>query len=281
MVTATKLQPRRDRYGRYMIPDPVTAKDRAWTRATTISKTISDEYHLKLYGQRMVAKGIGLRRDLYALAAATPLEDKDTLNSLCRQASDAAAASGKANLGTALHAFSERVDRGESLASVNAPAPWDQDVAAYVAKIASSGVTIEANMIERIVTLHGPGIAGTFDRIVRVPGRSLPMIADLKTGSFLGWQEFAIQFALYANADSLYNLGSGLHEPMPVVDKDTALVIHLPVGTATCDLYFLDIAAGWEAAQHAFWVRGWHKRKNLSTPVPAPTPQGTLPFAGP
>lgn len=263
-----------------MIVDPTTGKERAWTRATTISKAISDEYHLKLYAQRMVAKGIGIRRDLYALAAATPLDDKDTLNNLCRQASDAAQASGKANLGSALHAFTERVDRGESLASVNAPEPWDLDVMAYVAKLVECNVRIEAGMVERIVTLHKEGIAGTFDRLVRMPGYALPLIADLKTGNFLGWQEFAIQFAIYANADSLYNLQTGKHEPMPMVDKKTALVIHLPVGQAKCDLYYLDIEAGWEAAKQALWVRGWHKRKDLSKPVPA-IAQQTLPISTP
>lgn len=265
MSVTKALQPRRDRYGRYMIADPLTpSKDKAWTRATTVAKAISETYHLEQYAKRMCVHGIGLRRDLYALACAIPLEDKSALNDLCRQASDAASASGKANLGTALHAFTERADRGESLESINAPEPWASDIRAYVDTLTAANITIEAEMVERIVTLHEQGIAGTFDRIVRVPGHELPMIFDLKTGGFLGWQEFAIQFAIYANADSLFNLATGKHEPMPLVDKKQAIVCHLPVGQAKCDLYLLDIEAGWEACQHALWVRDWHKKKNLS-----------------
>lgn len=263
------LQPKRDRWGRYVIVDPNTGKDRSWTRATTIAKTISDEYHLNLWGKRMVVKGIGIRRDLYALASATPIDDKDTLNSIAKQATDAVNAGGKANLGSALHSFTERVDRGESLAEIAAPDPWDLDLQAYCDEMRRCNVTIEADMVERIVTLHELGIAGTFDRLVRVPGHDLPMIADLKTGGFLAWQDFAIQFAIYANADTLYDLKTQKHEPMPEVDKTQALVIHLPVGQAKCDLYFLDIAAGWEALQHCMWVRKWQKRKNLSKPLKA------------
>lgn len=263
------LQPKRDRWGRYLIVDPETGRDRSWTRATTIAKTISDEYNLQLWGKRMVAKGIGIRRDLYALASATPIDDKDTLNDICRQATDAVAAGGKANLGSALHSFTERIDRGESMAEINAPEPWNFDLQAYREELDRCHVTIEADMVERIVTLHELGIAGTFDRLVRVPGHDLPMIADLKTGGFLAWQDFSIQFAIYANADTLYSLKTRQHEPMPEVDKTKALVIHLPVGTAKCDLYLLDIEAGWEALQHAMWVRKWQKRKNLSKPLVA------------
>lgn len=260
---------RRDRYGRYMIPNPMSGADKAWTRATTISGAISDVYHLRLWEQRMVAKGIGQRRDLYALASATDIDDKDTLNRLCQQAKDAVAAGGKANLGTALHSFAERWDRGEELASINAPEPWDADLRAYVEEMTRADVTVIEEMVERIVTLHDYGIAGTFDRLVNVPGYKLPLIADLKTGSFMGWQEFAIQFAIYANADTMFNLATGKHEPMPEVNKHRALVIHLPVGQARCELHLLDIAAGWEAFEHAMWVRKWHKRKNLSKPLNA------------
>lgn len=261
------LQPKRDRYGRYVIVDPETGRDRSWTRATTIAKVLSDTYNLELWGKRMVVKGIGIRRDLYALASATPIDDKDTLNSIAKQATDAVAAGGKANLGSALHSFTERVDRGESLEEINAPEPWDQDLLAYCEEMDRCHVSIEADMVERIVTLHELGIAGTFDRLVTIPGFDLPMIADLKTGGFLAWQDFAIQFAIYANADSLYSLKTQKHEPMPEIDKTQALVMHLPVGQAKCDLYLLDIAAGWEALQHCMWVRKWQKRKNLSKPL--------------
>jgi hypothetical protein len=39
------------------------------------------------------------------------------------------------------------------------------------------------------------------------------------------------------------------------------LLIHLPAGQAKCDIYELDIQAGWEAVQLALNVRQWLKAK--------------------
>lgn len=42
--------------------------------------------------------------------------------------------------------------------------------------------------------------------------------------------------------------------------------MHLPVGEARCDLYMVDIAAGWDMASICGTVRDWRKRKNLAAP---------------
>jgi hypothetical protein len=48
--------------------------------------------------------------------------------------------------------------------------------------------------------------------------------------------------------------------------------MHLPVGKATCTLYEVDIAAGWEAVQLAVAVREWRKRNDLASQIPAVSP---------
>jgi hypothetical protein len=58
---------------------------------------------------------------------------------------------------------------------------------------------------------------------------------------------------------------------MPEVDQSEALVMHLPVGEARCDLYMVDIAAGWEMASVCGTVRDWRKRKNLAKRYDATT----------
>jgi len=61
------------------------------------------------------------------------------------------------------------------------------------------------------------------------------------------------------------------YEPMPPDNKQTALMIHLPVGSAKCKLFEIDIKAGIVAAGYASWVRNWRKRNDLSWPlIPAP-----------
>jgi len=67
-----RVEPSRDHYGRYLLPDPATGEERAWTRATTWARTLSDMTGLHKWECRMVARGITLRPDLYALAAAAP-----------------------------------------------------------------------------------------------------------------------------------------------------------------------------------------------------------------
>lgn len=250
----------RDQYGRYLIPDPNTGKSRAWTRATTVASTLSDKFALQAWAQRMTARGLVLRPDLFALAAACDPDDKKKLGAIVDDAKEAAAASSGANLGTALHSFTEQLDLGHE---VNAPAPWDADLAAYTNALNRAGIRIDVAYVENIVTLPEVGVAGTFDRLVDID--RVLTVADLKTGSFLDWNEISIQLALYAHAATIYDPATNTHTPMPVVDQERALVIHLPAGKATCELWFVDIRQGWEAAQEALRVREWRTRKNLAT----------------
>ncbi len=270
--TTPRPEPKRDRWGRYLLPDPHTGKERAWTRATTFAKTISDMYGLARWQERMVAKGIATRSDLYALAAATNVDDKTKFDKICEDAKEAAKASSGANLGTALHAFTEQVDAGEDVA---VPEPWDKDIAAYTATVAQAGLVMHPQWIERIVVLPEYGVAGTLDRLV---GPTL-RVGDVKTGKDLSysWGEICIQLALYAASRWMWNPDTKTFERMPQVDQEQAIVLHLPVGKARCDLYTVDIAAGIEAVQLCQQVRDWRGRKDLAvpyTPEPARTPLG-------
>src|SRR5262245_1123897 len=256
-------EPERDRWGRYVIPDPDTGKKRTWMRATTFAKTLSDMYGLGKWQERMVAKGVSLRSDLYALAAATPVADETKFDKICADAKEAAKATSGANLGTALHAFTEQIDMGQK---IEVPAPWDADIAAYQAALAEAKIRVDRQWIERIVLVPQYGVAGTLDRIVWAldQGRT---VADVKTGKDLSysWCEISIQLALYANATHTYDLATGDIVPMPEVNQDKALVFHLPVGQGRCEIHEVDIKAGWEAAYWARIVRDWRARKNIAT----------------
>lgn len=263
-------EPDRDRYGRYLIPDPATGKRRPWTRATTWASTVADTFGLTNWKVRMTAVGLARRADLLmAVAAVEDPDDRDgkrKLDTAAAAAQEHAGSSVRATLGTALHSITEAHDAGREPAVV--PAPYDADLAAYVATIADAGLVIDRAHIERIVCLPELGVAGTFDRLVTLPdGRRV--VADLKTGRDLSysWTEIAIQLALYAHAETIYDLAAGRHEPMPTVDQAEALVLHLPVGEARCDLYMVDIAAGWDMAAICGTVRDWRKRKDLAKPL--------------
>lgn len=263
-----------DQYKRYRLPDPGTGQAKGYTRATTFAKSIADTYALNRYGERMAIKGISMRPDLLAAVAATPLEEKEKLNKLAERAKEAAGAKAGANLGTALHTFTEQYDRGEP---VTAPAPWDRDVAAYAAGMTNAGITIEPGMIEQTVLCLKYGIAGTFDRLgfqeltvrhgagFELGGKARRVI-DLKTGRDLqyGWLEIAVQLAIYANADYIFNKTTKEYEPMPPCDRETAIVAHLPVGTGKLTIYEVDIAMGWQLAELCFRVRNARKVSGLA-----------------
>lgn len=264
---------RRDGYGRYLAPSPPTPenpeggqKDVPYTRATTMAKTISDTFAINKWDGRMIVKGLTLRPDLRALAAATPLEDRDTLNKIAEDAKTAAGNKVSANLGTARHALTELYDRGQPLPPLEPEE--DRDLAAYKAVLEEAGITVLGNWIERSVfRLDHGGVAGTLDRIVRMPDGTL-RIADLKTGKDLsyGWGEISIQLKIYQGAEWSYDYATGLWERMPETDPNIGLVIHLPVGAGEATLYDVNLKAGQIGLELAHQVRGWRKSKNLAVP---------------
>src|SRR5574338_7306 len=273
-VAEMRPEPKRDRYGRYLIPHPDTGKETAWTRATTFAKTVSDTFGLTKWELRMVSLGLAKRPDLLAqVAGVLDPDDRDAkrlLDGIAAQAKEAAGSTTRSNLGTALHTMTEHIDAGRDFTEPEAHAA---DLDAYRAAVA--GLHIDPAHIERIVTVPRYEVAGTLDRLVTLPDGRL-VVADLKTGrSLAGVAEYAIQLALYANAATMWDPATGEHSPMPEVDKEQALIIWLPAGEARCELHTVDIAAGWEMAQTCETVRAWRKRRDLSRP------HATMPAADP
>lgn len=246
-------EPRRDRYGRYLIKPADGGKARAYTRATTWAKALDDQSSLINWSMRMCALGLITRKDLYAQVAACRPDDRDALSRLVDQAKEAGGGSEGANLGSALHAFTERIDLGEM---VDVPDLWRPDVDAYIRAIAEHSLIVRRDLVERVVVLEELGVAGTLDRVYRTPDNRL-VIGDVKTGQTLDFNRLAIsiQLAIYANADTLYDPATETHAPMVDVDKSTALVVHLPSGQGRCEIHEVNIATGWRYASLAGDVR--------------------------
>jgi hypothetical protein len=266
-------------------------KTRSWTRVTTIANTLADRYALEQWAQRQTVIGLGAREDLYALAASVTPDDRDQLTGIVKQAQEAAKSRSGANLGTALHRITERIDSGEIL---DVPKQWRPDIDAYCQTLADHHVRIRPEWIERVVVIPEMEAAGTLDRMVTIGDDLTLVVADLKTGASAdeyGHGEIAIQLSLYANATHVWRgstddierdqYGRYLlpdpeeypndYEPMPPVNTTTAVMIWLPVQTGECHLYEIDIKSGIVAAGYAGWVRNWRKRSDLAWPLsPAP-----------
>lgn len=245
--------------GQYQIRSEDGKRYDLYTRVTNYINCLGDRYLIERKNERDVAIGLASAPGLYARAVAAHPDDRDELNEICKRAKATAKGSDKADQGTAKHTMTERVDRGEDPNIF--PEPFRTDLLAYRRALEAAGVEILE--IEKYVVLPELKVAGRFDRLITFGGK--PMIADLKTGSLdFSIGEMAAQLATYSRGHTIYDPKTEKHRPMPEVDQDVGLIIHLPVGKGVCTLYFLDLVAGWEAVGHATWIRQWRKRKDLA-----------------
>lgn len=287
-IPSMRPEPKRDERGLYVLPDPAGGAVRSWTRATTIAHTLDDTFHLTQWKRRMVLQGAaqspGVLTTVPELTRALERAGDDwraakdlkrELDALCDTAAEAAGAGDGAKLGTLLHTITEYYDAGRISEVIDlVPNGLEADLREYVTTMDNAGLVRPAEYIERIVVNSRVDSAGTFDRLLRLPDGRL-VVGDLKTQKTVdfGWLSIAIQLAEYAQADAMYDDETGSLVPLPAeLDKTVGIVMHLPVGQATCTLYELDLEAGWQAALAAHEVRTWRQRsKALGRPYTART----------
>jgi hypothetical protein len=251
-----RVEIERDRYGRPLVVPKAGGKPVAYTRATTIANSLDDPAALTAWKMRMAAIGLTVRSDLL-LAISAAQEDKMAINKYIEDAMEVAGASRAATIGTALHSFAEKLDLRQDIGPI--PDEWAADLVAY------QKATEQLNkiFIEQFCVLDKFKIAGTPDRVVEYKGERF--IADIKTGRIDHPNNIAIQLAIYANG-SPYDIATGRRGSWGNVNKDKAIIIHLPAGTGLCKLVWIDIAEGWKGVQFAMKVRQWRDKKGLATP---------------
>ena len=205
---------------------------------------------------RMAAMGLTTRPDLL-LAISAAGDDKLAVNGYIEEAMEVAGASKAANIGTAIHAFTERLDLGQELGPV--PEQYMPDIQAY-GQVTS---VLSKLFIEQFSVLDKYKIAGTPDRVVEYKGERF--IADLKTGRIDHPHNIAMQLAIYANGLP-YFPDTATRGTWGDINKEKAIIIHLPAGTGNCKLVFVDIKEGWKGVEFAMKVRKWRDQKGLATP---------------
>lgn len=276
----------RDRWSRPLILPTRGDKPVAYTRASGVGKIIDNTAALESWKVRKALVGVAMRPDLAALIHShvrthDDPASKKVINKAAQEAQEAAGSLARANLGTALHAFAEDIDAGHD---VMIPAEYQADIDAYKAATARFRMV----GIEEFVVDDDLHVAGTFDRIIELTepfeskyagtlAAGTRIVADLKTGRDVvafGQGAISVQLAIYANSKKYELLtvpGGGVKARRTglKVNTDIALCIHLPVGEGRCEIYEVDIVAGYEAAQRAMWVKAWQKRKNLFESVAA------------
>jgi hypothetical protein len=250
----------RDPWDRYWIPNldgTMPAKNKGFTRVSTLKDSAVDKRGININNTGLVAAGIATVPALASAAArAVRDEDKKALRAIAAQAITAAGGKDRSALGTAVHDATERINRGEP--DVHVPEEYQADVDSYYQLLSENNVRIKPEFMERVV-LCPYNTAGTFDNIVewfnpdageldddgKPVGEWEWLIADLKTGRDLsyGYLEIMIQLWLYANAYGVLDLATNTYSPLPVeVRQDKAMIVHVPMAGGVAELWVIDIS---------------------------------------
>ncbi|MEB3367372.1 PD-(D/E)XK nuclease family protein [Saccharopolyspora mangrovi] len=253
----------RDRYDRPKVVPPGGDKPTPYTRCTTFVDCLEDKYNLTQWEKRMVAVGLADPGNAHLLlAVVSHAEDKNQLNRICNEAKDSAKAGAKATTGTALHALTERYDRGLPLPAL--PESAQRDIDAYVRATRE----LEHVAIEQFVVNDELKVGGTPDRVSAYRGELY--ILDVKTGNVdFGAMKIAMQLAMYSRSTP-YDFSVNARTPWPAdVNQDWGIVAHLPAGKGYCELRWIDLRKGWDAVLVANSVREWRKERSWYRPYEA------------
>jgi hypothetical protein len=253
-----------------------------YTRVTTFAEALQDASALTKWKLRRAIYGQARRPDYVTAALGLSLEDRDrdALNDLAEKCLEAAGPNA-AEIGTALHSFTERVDRGEELGPI--PPEYETTVAAYARAVS------HLRFVEREcrTVCDDLEVAGTPDGIAfcDVPDPDGVVdelrIVDTKTGRVdYSAGKFSTQLAVYAHS-RLYHPGTGERTKLEErygapVSTRWGLLVHTPAGAGTAELLWIDLEHGWAGAQQCKRTREWRQEATagrLLRPVFARAPR--------
>lgn len=268
--------------GRYVLPDPTTGDTARFTRVTTGAHVLDDTSGLDNWKMGNVVLGLKDRPDLLDSLDlfAEPADVRKQVRSIATRASEVAGANEASELGTAIHAWTEAVER-DGLAVDQVPTRFRPYVAAYVDILDQHGITTLPGMVERIVYNADTGWVGTLDRIYRLADGTR-VIGDVKTSKTLqyGYLGFAVQLATYANATHMLNLEGTAWEPMPAVGNAYGVIAHIPSNRpGQANLVTLDLEAGAYALELALAVKNMRSTAASVIPNKWPLPKPVDLFA--
>jgi len=237
--------------GRYRLPQrDGSPKPYGWMRVSNLVSAYADQYALRQWEQRQMMRAIRTSRELYTElleAGEAELDDPVWDEAFLERCKRIAGGSAGADHGNRRHDAVEGLHRGEDTAPY--PSETRRMLALYQSTLARHGLTPLPGMQERRVLVEELQVIGTLDNIVN------DLVADLKTQRrFWTFLEIGAQLACYAHGDAMWDPAAGVWVDMPPVRQDVALVLWMPRGGTTVDVFEVDIVAGWETAKRAYEV---------------------------
>jgi len=251
----------------------VDGKNKRLSRPSSWGKILDDENALVNWKIDRACEGVAKDPALQARYSAVKPDDRAAFKELREVAINAGRGDQAADIGTALHAMSERWED---------PADDFQPPEQYASRLQQYSETLEefglvSEMIEyQVVSLKWEA-AGTADRLYRnikpvmtPDGVIHPVgtlfVGDLKTGKKLDFSlpGYCVQMAIYADG-TLYDVVNDEFLPTPEINRDWGLLVHLPAEGDECKLIWCDMGVGEHGAGLVKQVKEWRRSwKNVA-----------------
>ena len=263
------------------VQDGQVLESREYTRVTTFAEALQDSSALTRWKMRRAVLGMGRRPDYVVTAASLSAEDRDrdALDDLAEKALEASGPNA-ADVGTALHAFTDRIDRGEDVGEV--PEQYRGTLDAYTHAVRHLRfVEWECRTVcdeletggtpDRLGFCDIPDPDGVVDEL---------RIIDTKTGRVdYSAGKFSTQLAIYRRS-AKYHPGTGERTSWETLHGAPVarwgIVVHVPAGADTAELLWIDLDHGWTGAQQCQRTRAWRQQATagrLLQPVFARAPR--------
>lgn len=274
ILSMTDFSVNRDSWGRPLLYPPEGGKPVPYTRPSTMAKWLDNQAGLINWKASMAMVGMAKSRPIQARVAAIVArtesdayrENKTALKELVESAAQIAQAQGRADLGTAVHEFTELLDAG-TLDWAYVPEALKAPLDAY-RETMQDFTTVDTEVFVAVdEDNNGKPIrgAGSLDRLIRHPEFGV-CVADIKTGTDEPKYPLGVttQVAIYSRGkryrDAKFHGSPDFDDGTPNVDSTawrkplhddlnttTGILIHLPLERRECTLYALDLTAGWES----------------------------------
>lgn len=245
----------------------VDGKNQRFARPSGFGKDLDDEN--ALVNWKLTRAIIGVAKDpaIQARAQAAKDDDRATWTDIREDAIQAGRGAEAADIGTALHAMSERWEDPDD--DFDPGPPYREHLQAYSAELERLGLTSVYTECHMVNTEYRA--AGTADRIYRAtrslvtphgeivePGTML--IGDLKTGKKLDFSKagYSVQMALYA-ASQLYDVANDEFVETPDINQQWGVLIHMPSDDPRCEALWVDLEVGRWGAYLVSEVRKWRR----------------------
>lgn len=255
----------------------IDGKNVRMSRPSSWGKILDDENALVNWKIDRACEGVARDPALQARYSAVKPDDRAAFKELREIAINAGRGDQAADIGTALHAMSERWEDPED--DFDPPELYAKRLAQYSETLEAFGLVSE--LMEYQVVSRKWGAAGTADRLYRTTreliapsGEIIPVgtlfVGDLKTGKKLDFSMpgYCVQMAIYADGEC-YDVVNDEFLPTPEINRDWGLLVHLPAEGDSCTLWWCDLGVGELGARLVQQVKEWRRSWKNAEPYGA------------